>query len=76
MKLIGMRRYRDGLYHMENIDKGATAMAITMNFKIWHRRLGHTSNSKFQQINSLGCIANIDHCDSCVQAKQTQLPFL
>lgn len=57
---------RDGLSHMEKLDKGATAMAVTMNSQIRHRRLGHTSNSKLQQINSIGSIASIDNCDSYV----------
>nr|KAJ0212591.1 hypothetical protein LSAT_V11C400177400 [Lactuca sativa] len=65
-KLISMGRCKDGLYYMEKIDKGVIAKFVTINSKIWHRRLGHTSNSKFHQINSIGSVVSIDHCDSYV----------
>lgn len=54
------------------------------NFKLWHQRLGHISNTKFEEIISHNMFEGLDYenieinddlCVPCIQGKQTNLPF-
>nr|KAJ0185641.1 hypothetical protein LSAT_V11C900482860 [Lactuca sativa] len=74
-KLIGMGRCKDGLYNVEDMDASIKSIAIKVDTKSWHRRLGHVSNSRLQNISFFNTIGEIDHCDSCIKAKQAILPF-
>lgn len=68
--LIGIGRHCDGLYLLEPTIKKGTALS-------WHKRLGHASSLKIQQLDgSFGSFGkNNEHCDSCLRAKLTRLPF-
>lgn len=44
--LIGVGRHRDGLYCLEPIMKVGVAMSMSIDSKIWHKRLGHDSDLK------------------------------
>ncbi|OMO75305.1 Integrase, catalytic core [Corchorus capsularis] len=79
-RLIGVGRLRDGLYYLEPVRNGGVAMSVNKgkDSSVWHRRLGHASNEKIQQIQLSCCevvCENVLHCDSCLRAKQTRLPF-
>lgn len=75
-KLIGIGRCEGGLYNMEGMDERVKIMTINMDTKIWHRRLGHASKNKLQNIRSIGSIVDLEHCDLCAKAKQTWIPFI
>ncbi|OMO87828.1 Integrase, catalytic core [Corchorus capsularis] len=79
-RLIGVGRLRDGLYYLEPVRNGGVAMSVNKgkDSSVWHRRLGHASNEKIQQIQLSCCevvCENVLNCDSCLRAKQTRLPF-
>ncbi|KAG6406521.1 hypothetical protein SASPL_134125 [Salvia splendens] len=75
--LIGMGRHCDGLYLLELTIKKGTALSVKVDSKTWHKRLGHASSLKIQQLDgSFGSFGkNNEHCDSCLRAKLTRLPF-
>ncbi|OMO64840.1 Integrase, catalytic core [Corchorus capsularis] len=79
-RLIGVGRLRDGLYYLEPVHNGGVLMSVNKgkDSSVWHRMLGHASNEKIRQIQLSCCevvCENVLHCDSCLRAKQTRLPF-
>nr|KYP53677.1 Retrovirus-related Pol polyprotein from transposon TNT 1-94 [Cajanus cajan] len=78
--LIGVGRHRDGLYLLEPIQDGVMEIKVdrSIDESIWHWRLGHASETKMKQIEPLSDVVSNNsfmHCDSCIRAKQTRLPF-
>ncbi|KAJ9561136.1 LOW QUALITY PROTEIN: hypothetical protein OSB04_006296 [Centaurea solstitialis] len=77
-KLIGTGRCIQGLYRMGMVAQARKAMAIKVDAKVWHSRLGHASDSKLSYIDCLKDLSfdfKNDVCDSCVNAKHTRTPF-
>ncbi|KAK9050950.1 hypothetical protein SSX86_027575 [Deinandra increscens subsp. villosa] len=75
-KLVGAGRCKDGLYQMGMVEDERRAMMTTID--IWHKRLGHASNSKLSHIEFLKDVSTKNKdwfCDSCAKAKHTRLPF-
>ncbi|GJS25460.1 putative RNA-directed DNA polymerase [Tanacetum coccineum] len=75
-KLIGAGRCKDGLYQMGMLGTRRRAMIVTSD--LWHKRLGHASDDKLSQINSLSDFSfktSNNVCDSCMKSKFTKLPF-
>ena len=75
--LIGVGRQRDGLYYFDPIQPKRVAMSVKKdeNTRLWHLRLGHVPVQKIKGMQLLDRIEDIEHCDSCIKAKQTRLPF-
>ncbi len=77
--LIGVGRQCDGLYLLEPMHGGVALSATgSKEVEIWHQRLGHASEAKVKTIQFLSSkveSSKIEHCDSCIRAKQTRLPF-
>lgn len=76
--LIGMGKCNGGLYRMDSVVKEQKAFMTALDVEVWHKRLGHTSESKLSQVKLLGNFVNKLNskvCDSCVRAKHTRLPF-
>lgn len=72
--LIGVGRHCDGLYCLEPMVTEGMAMSVTVDSTTWHKRLGHASSLKLRNFgNNFG--KNGEHCDSCLRAKLTRLPF-
>ncbi|CAH9112219.1 unnamed protein product [Cuscuta epithymum] len=75
-KLIGVGKFRDGLYYLESQKSEGVAMSVSITSDLWHQRLGHASDGKIHHISSLkGFQRNDNFCDPCIRAKQTRLPF-
>ncbi|CAH9144815.1 unnamed protein product [Cuscuta epithymum] len=75
-KLIGVGKFRNGLYYLECPKSEAVAMSVSVTSNLWHQRLGHASDGKLHHISSLkGFHRSNNFCDPCVRAKQTRLPF-
>ncbi|CAH9124860.1 unnamed protein product, partial [Cuscuta epithymum] len=75
-KIIGKGLFRNGLYYLELPQGEGIAMAATLDFGLWHQRLGHASSGKLQHITFLkGLRQSNSFCDPCLRAKQTRLPF-
>ncbi|GJU66909.1 putative RNA-directed DNA polymerase [Tanacetum coccineum] len=77
-KLIGTGKCIQGLYRMGMVAQARKAMAIKVDAKICHSRLGHASDSKLSHIYCLKDISfdfKNNVCDSCVKAKHTRTPF-
>ncbi|KAF5821482.1 putative GAG-pre-integrase domain-containing protein [Helianthus annuus] len=72
-RLIGMGKCKGGLYHMKMEGNKRKAMAVSG--EVWHQRLGHPSHSKISCLDFLSSNSNNVHCDSCLKAKFTRLPF-
>jgi hypothetical protein len=58
---------------------------LTASFDVWHKRLGHPSHGVLRQllhnraVNNLHIMGHVnenDDCVTCIQAKQSRLPFL
>ncbi|CAH9129521.1 unnamed protein product [Cuscuta epithymum] len=74
--LIGVGKFRDGLYYLENTKSESVAMSVSITPDVWHQRLGHASDGKIHHISSLkGFQRSNNFCDPCIRAKQTRLPF-
>nr|GEV89762.1 integrase, catalytic core [Tanacetum cinerariifolium] len=74
--LIGAGRCKNGLYRMGML--GMKRKALMSKVDIWHKRLGHASGEKLNQISFLRNISfkNKDRiCDSCAKSKLTRQPF-
>ncbi|KAJ0493602.1 putative RNA-directed DNA polymerase [Helianthus annuus] len=71
--LIGAGRCERGLYRMGMIKNERKAMVVTND--TWHKRLGHASAEKLNQISFLKNAHFDKICDSCSKAKHTRLPF-
>ena len=57
---------------------GNKTMMAEVDVEIWHKRLGHMSESKPHQISFLSSFSHFlkgQVCDCCVKAKLTRLPF-
>nr|GMC49225.1 retrovirus-related Pol polyprotein from transposon TNT 1-94 [Ipomoea batatas] len=77
-KLIGVGRMCNGLYDLEPTLREGVAMSVNKEDPdVWHRRLGHASIAKIKkiQLDYLVASENNLHCDSCMRAKQSRLPF-
>lgn len=64
--------------------RGCAAANIAVSADIWHKRLGHPSCGVMQKLQNPGVVSNLhvvgklseqDVCVSCIQAKQSRLPF-
>jgi hypothetical protein len=84
-KMIGSGRLVDGLYYLEGTctpqlqnGKVCNSLAIPKS-ALWHFRLGHTSQSRLDQMNKLypEIVLNKDEfcCDVCHLAKQKKLSY-
>ncbi|CAN0917715.1 Retrovirus-related Pol polyprotein from transposon RE2 [Linum grandiflorum] len=81
--LIGKGKLRDGLYYWDRYVSRLDSMALATQQSgtpsdIWHQRLGHPSFEKLHALlirDSIDSCHKVDHCDVCVRAKQTRLPF-
>lgn len=54
-------------------------MITTNSVDLWHKRLGHASESKLKHVSfKHSSISNLENkvCDSYIKAKHTRLPFL
>ncbi|KAJ9542449.1 LOW QUALITY PROTEIN: hypothetical protein OSB04_028955 [Centaurea solstitialis] len=71
--LIGAGRCEEGLYRMRMVRNERKAMAITND--TWHKRLGHATAEKLNDISFRKNIVFNELCDSCFKAKHTRLPF-
>ncbi|KAK1414482.1 hypothetical protein QVD17_30227 [Tagetes erecta] len=77
-KLIGTCKCIQGLYRMGMAAQERKAMAIKVDAKVWHSRLGHASDSKLSHIHFLRDFSfnfKENVCDSCAKAKHTRSPF-
>ncbi|CAN0924366.1 Retrovirus-related Pol polyprotein from transposon RE2 [Linum grandiflorum] len=81
--LIGKGKLRDGLYYWDEDVSRLDSMALATQqsgtpYDVWHQRLGHPSFEKLHTLfirDSIDSCNKVDHCDVCVRAKQTRLPF-
>ncbi|KAJ3641539.1 hypothetical protein Zmor_028042 [Zophobas morio] len=82
----------NGLFGVKfRISKNMTESGSTLlvrnsdNFRLWHERLGHISNGKFQQLKRCQMAGNMsdlnkimptnDLCEACLYGKEARLPF-
>lgn len=80
---IQIGKEHNGLYtcvlNVDSTDADIVALNVCLSpYNLWHRRLGHVSESVFKKIIGLNRIChnkNIHHCDICPKAKYTRLPF-
>jgi len=85
-KIAAIAEKRGRLYFLEllelNSDNCALGAVKTASTDIWHRRLGHLSKGGMSKLTGLvdgfdlTTKFEIDHCETCVEGKQTRLPHL
>ncbi|XP_076904346.1 uncharacterized protein LOC143559751 [Bidens hawaiensis] len=73
--LIGAGECLKGLYKIGTMGKERQAMMTTVN--TWHKRLGHASISKLNDVSFIKGVSlnSKGVCDACVKAKFARLPF-
>lgn len=76
--LIGVGRLCDGLYILDFVGSRQVCLAHQqIEPEVWHQRLGHAPAEKIKQVDLISSSDDKEfgHCDSCLRAKQTMLPF-
>ncbi|GJT01644.1 retrovirus-related pol polyprotein from transposon TNT 1-94 [Tanacetum coccineum] len=77
--MIGTCEEHDGVFLFRKVEQGyANRAKVDDNFKLWHRRLRHTSKTKLILIPEVkSSIRTFEKpCDVCFKAKQTREVFL
>lgn len=77
--LIDMGKYNGGLYKMDSTGEEDKALMMKLDMEVWHKRLGHTLESKLSKVKFVrNYVNNLNNrvFDSCVRGKHTMLYFL
>jgi len=73
----------NGMYYLNRCQTSSYVAEVEQSkvVNLWHRRLGHLSNSSMQQLrNMVTGVNNMDRsvvgpCEACVKGKQVRVPF-